>query len=187
MLLNEHEEMKRRSKELLEFYHQKARGWEPDEVADLTEAAALDWLFSLTETLDIWREKADGVMTDGEVILGYANLGILLEGWLTLYLTVYLEDFRKDGKKNLPSQLTLERLIQFMRKNVWKDGKEKQQWIAWMDGIRKKRNAVHAFQYRNIGTNKELKADIEKYDKFIVDQMSAPLYKNGDFITDYTE
>lgn len=28
MLLNEHEEMKRRSKELLEFYHQKARGWE---------------------------------------------------------------------------------------------------------------------------------------------------------------
>jgi len=94
MLLNEHEEMKRRSKELLEFYHQKARGWEPDEVADLTEAAALDWLFSLTETLDIWREKVDGVMTDGEVILGYANLGILLEGWLTLYLTVYLEDFR---------------------------------------------------------------------------------------------
>ena len=78
MLLNEHEEMKRRSKELLEFYHQKARGWEPDEVADLTEAAALDWLFSLTETLDIWREKVDGVMTDGEVILGYANLGILL-------------------------------------------------------------------------------------------------------------
>lgn len=187
MLLNEHEEMKRRSKELLEFYHQKARGWEPDEVADLTEAAALDWLFSLTETLDIWRKKADGVMTDGEVILGYANLGILLEGWLTLYLTVYLEDFRKDAKKNLPSQLTLERLIQFIRKNVWNDGEKKQQWIAWMDGIRKKRNAVHAFQYRDIGTNKELKADIEKYDKFIVDQMSAPLYKNGDFIADYTE
>ena len=56
-------------------------------------------IFSLTETLDIWREKVDGVMTDGEVILGYANLGILLEGWLTLYLTVYLEDLERMQKR----------------------------------------------------------------------------------------
>ena len=176
-LISSHEEMKRISEDLLIRYHKKARGWAPDRIADLTENAALDWMLSLTKTLDIWHEKASAPMTDGEVILAYANIGILLESWLTLFLTVHLEDFEKDKKDKLPCSMSLKELIDFMKEHVWQDEKH-QDCISWMESIREKRNAVHAFRYRDIGTNKTLKIDLEKYDQFIVDEMAAPLYKD---------
>jgi len=58
------------------------RGFAPPEASDLLEKARLDWLYELTKTLDIWQTNyyTNGNLTDGELILGYANLGALVEG-----------------------------------------------------------------------------------------------------------
>ncbi len=181
MYQNAHEQMRGCSKELLTIYKEKARGWAPDAVADITEKAGLDWLDSLTDTLEIWKERANGNMSDGELILAYVNLGILVEGWMILLLTVYREDYQKDAKRNcLPDKLRFVELEDFCGEQVWNDDSDKQKWTTWVKKIRERRNAVHAFKRRDIGTVKELKADLEKYDSFIVDEMSARLYKDYD-------
>ncbi len=86
------ENVRTKSHEVLDFWS-NPQGWAPDSVTRILTVARLDWLKSLTDSLEIWVDKGLQ-MTDGELLLACANLGALVEGWLKLFYCVYYEDYR---------------------------------------------------------------------------------------------
>lgn len=53
-----------------------AHGWAPIEAAELLNKSMLEWQSSLAEQLSAWR----GCLSDGQLILAWANVGALVEG-----------------------------------------------------------------------------------------------------------
>lgn len=52
-----------------------------------------------------------------------------------------------------------------MERTIWKS-KIKIDWILWIDKVQQRRNAVHAYKHREIGTFKEFYQDLYKYNEF---------------------
>ncbi|MEK0289282.1 hypothetical protein P5F77_01975 [Caldifermentibacillus hisashii] len=160
-------EIKEKSTQILTFWSSPI-GWAPDSAADKLLVARLDWMKDLTNCLDIWNDKSI-FLTDGELLLAWANLGALVEGWLKLFYCVYYEDYLRNpklhkGKIIEPNNMRFEDLKQFSRGILWDKGSE---WDNWVELIQHRRNAIHAFNDRNIGTPIEFAKNIQKYNIFI--------------------
>lgn len=143
----------RLNKELYHFWS-KSADWAPIEAAQLLSISRLDWQVQLSRTLHIWSSTSDTQNSEGRLILAWANLGSLLEGTLKLFLSVWYESYVKDveaikkkDKLQLPDGLQLEALRTFFKKQIWDDDFDK---IAL--NIQAKRNAIHAFKNKDIGT-----------------------------------
>lgn len=113
-------------------------------------------------------------MTDGELILARTNMGALVESWLKLFYCVYYEDYmknpltqNKEGKTITvePNNMRFEDLKNFSKGILWDDDKDP--LYVWVDKIQHYRNAVHALNYRNIGTAIEFMADMEEFYKYV--------------------
>lgn len=151
----------------LRRFWSNATGWAPIEAAELLSKSRLDWQVQLSETLLIWSTPPEQDKTDseGRLILAWANLGSLLEGTLKLFLSVwyqsYVEDveaIKKKGKLLAPDSLQLEDIRNFFRKQIWDDGFDK---IAV--NIQKRRNAIHAFKDKDIGTWDDFYGAVKDY------------------------
>ncbi|WP_100489223.1 hypothetical protein [Sporolactobacillus pectinivorans] len=149
----------------------KARGYAPDEVSDKIEHIMMDWIISLTECLDIWGKKAAD-LTDGELILARTNLGALVEDWLKLFLVIHLEDYNNNpildckGKFIKPEKLSFEKLRIYFKSHIL-NLSPGQKFINWIESIQHRRNAIHAFNYKDIGTVYDLENDFVIYRDFI--------------------
>jgi len=151
------------NRQLSSFWYE-SRGWAPDDVADLMSKSRLDWQVSLSHTLKLWLKD---VLTDGELILAWSNLGALLEGTLKLFLAVYYHDYKCDEdnfkKKNRrlidPDALALEKLKQFFNKKNLLNDKQ----ISLITQIQESRNAIHAFKHRPIGNIEEFHKCLSSY------------------------
>lgn len=159
------------SKKVFAFW-KDSYGWAPKNVVDMLINVKFDWLLSLTKTLDIWIEK--GIcMSEGELLLARANLGSLVEGWLKLFYCVYYNDYTEDedkkvnksGREVKPNKLDFEYLKKF---SVGKLYKEDDEWYRWINKVQHMRNAIHSFNYRDIGTSVEFLNDIKIYFNFII-------------------
>jgi hypothetical protein len=137
------------------FWTEDGLGWPPKQAAELLEQSRMDRIVSLSHCLRLWAEPFDGD-GDGRLILAWANLGILVEGTLTWFLCVYENNYArqpmkaKNGWDLRPNRLRFEELCRFFSDNVWIDSKRKE-WDDWLAMIRSYRNAVHAFNHREIG------------------------------------
>lgn len=143
-------------------------GWASDSVSDILIVSRLDWLENLTDSLTIWIERSYS-LTDGELLLACANLGALVEGWLKLFYCVYHEDYEKSPIKNkdkviAPNNLRFETLKQFSRGILWDEGSI---WDSWIEKVQHKRNAIHAFNTKDIGSPTEFLEDINRFWEFI--------------------
>lgn len=144
--------------------------WASLEGVQLLSKSQLDWQVSLSNCLRIWMEEPSSEIRDGYLILGWANLGSLVEGTMKLFLSVYLEEYESDqeyaiffrGKLKNPDGLQFEHLRQYFKKRIWEDT-----WDNWIQYVQQKRNAIHAFKYRNIGTHSDLQNSIRKYLEFL--------------------
>lgn len=143
----------------------QARGIAPDSVADKLDEAMLEWQSELTRTLKIWIDKGLS-MTDGELILARANLGAVVESWLKLFYTVYYEDYMisspfKDINGNViePENVKFENLKNFSTGKLWHDNTSFD--YKWVDSVQSKRNAIHSFQYKDIGTPQDFIDDAD--------------------------
>lgn len=165
------------SKETFSFW-KNSYGWAPNHVAETLSIARLDWLEDLTETLKLWNDKSL-TMTDGELLLAWTNMGALVEGWLKLFYCIYYDSYLqnpriKRGDIINPNDLTFEDLIQFSRDKIWDGGSD---WNIWVKDIQFKRNAIHAFNSREIGNGYEYSVALERYYNFIVminDRLTYP-------------
>jgi hypothetical protein len=131
----------------------------------------LDRQVSLSRSLRHWVTDPPDSLEDGDLILGWANLGSLVEGTIKLFLAVYYQDYKADldtlkqtqawhakQEKLLdPYGLRLDVLITYVEKAKLFSPEE----IALFKQVQSYRNAIHAFKDRPLGTGSELYAAIK--------------------------
>lgn len=146
-----------------------AHGWAPLEAAQLLSKSRLDWQVSLSLCLAIWSLEPSTDAAAGHLILGWANLGSLVEGTMKLFLSVWYDTYRQDadairrgGELQEPDTMQFELLRQFLRRKVWGDP-----WDSWLQQVQQRRNAIHAFRDRDIGSREEFLAAVRKYLVFL--------------------
>jgi len=149
----------------------EACGIAPDSAADKLDYAMLEWQSELTKTLKIWIDKGLS-MTTGELILARANLGAVVESRLKLFHTVNYDDYRssspfKDRKGNItePESVNSENLKNFSTGKLWDDNASFD--YKRVDSVQSKRNAIHSFQFKVIGTPQEFLGDIDYLYDFV--------------------
>lgn len=142
-------------------------GWAPPEAADLLNASMLEWQISLATCLRGWL----GMSSPGQLILAWANLGALVEGQLKLHLCVHYKDYKKDaeavrkrGILKVPDECMLEELRQFFAKRIWGLGED---WNHWIKHVQERRNSIHAYKERDIGTPDEWRRDLVRHLSFV--------------------
>jgi hypothetical protein len=150
-----------------------ASGWAPEDATELLTKSRLDRQVSLSRSLRHWIVNAPTNLEDGDLVLGWANLGSLMEGTIKLFLAVNYQDYKKDvatlkqtrawhkTKEILldPDGLTLDVLIDYCEKADLLDQEECK--LARL--VQARRNAIHAFKDRPIGTGVELHSTIKDY------------------------
>lgn len=146
-----------------------AFGWAPDSTANKLDKAMLRWIIELTSCLDIWANKGDS-MTDGELILARVNMGSLVECWLKFFYCIYCEDYysnpivNRKGTVIEPNDMKLETLKVFSRGLLWETGDDLDKWV---EQVQLQRNAIHAFNFRDIGKPIDYEFDMITYYNFI--------------------
>lgn len=162
----------------------EARGIAPDSVADKLDDAMLEWQSELTKTLKIWIDKGL-TMTTGELILARANLGAVVESWLKFFYCVYYEDYCKSpitntkGKMIEPEKASFDNLKEFSSGKLWDDVNSSE--YSWVDSVQHKRNSIHSFMFRDIGTPQDFLEDVDHLYDF-VDNVLSHLPPLEDFI-----
>jgi len=150
-----------------------SHGWAPQDAADLMSKSRLDRQASLSSSLRHWLEVPSDSFEDGDLILGWANLGSLIEGTVKLFLAVYYQDYKNDldnlkqtqawhaKKEKLldPDVLRLEVLIDYLETAQLFATDE----LALCRFVQDRRNAIHAFKDRPIGSGSELYAAMRSY------------------------
>jgi hypothetical protein len=161
-------------------------GWASGDAARILSESRLDWHVSLSHALKLWIDPPSAEMKNAHQILGYASLGSLVEGSMKLFLSVYHHDYERDpnvvadrnGTIIDPDRLQLEPLRQFFKKTVWVSGLD-DNWDKWIERVQTRRNAIHAYRDRPIGTCAELIEDIRNYLRFICTVNSRLPYPDG--------
>lgn len=163
----------------------KSRGIAPDSVADKMDDAMLSWMVDLTDTLKIWIDKGES-MTDGELILARTNMGALVESWLKFFYCVFYEDYIKQPKMKTqkkktvmiePNDMKFDDLKNFSVGILWDDRQDSM--YLWVDKIQHYRNAVHAFNFRDIGSAVEFIQDMNIFYRYVEDILNyLPLLEN---------
>ncbi len=154
------------------FWQERAGGWAPRKAASLLEKSRLDRLVSLSHTLRLWTEPCPDAEDEGRLILAWANLGILVEGTMTWFLCVWEDAYARNPMQSRkgfdldPNRLTFEEMTRFYRQHVWATGEE---WDEWVTLVRDRRNAVHAFNHRELGTWDEFWQAVARYREFVDD------------------
>ncbi len=160
---------------LSEFW-KSAHGWAPENTTALLDKSRLDWLPSLATSLRHWAFSDD--LTPGDLILAWANLGSLLEGSIKLFLAVYLTDYENDaemlvalgiktkkGYAKSPDGLMLDQILKFCRKRNLLTENE----LTFAELVRDRRNLIHAFKDKPIGTTSDFRIAVATYLVFLAD------------------
>jgi len=133
----------------------------------------------------MWSGESSSIDDEkGHLILAWVNLGSLVEGTLKLFLSVYYKEYQKGivtmkKKSKDPDILTLETLRNYYNKKV---PSFKSSWNDFVLKIQQRRNAIHAYQDRTIGSFTEFISALRTYLEFlewINDRLPYPdeLYK----------
>ena len=169
-----------KNKEISDFWS-NAHGWARSDAAELLAKSRLDWQVSLSYCLRLWLEAPGDHDVEGRLILAWANLGSLVEGTMKFFLSVHEGDYSKTpvtrGKSQKPcdiDRLGFEELKQFFMQNIWTNSQKR--WDAWLTRIQERRNAIHAYKDRDIGTFKEFFEDLNEYMDFVEDLQAQVPY-----------
>jgi hypothetical protein len=162
-----------RLNDCLKNFWSSASGWAPEDAAELMSKSRLDRQASLSRSLRHWIVDPPADLEDGDLILGWTNLGSLIEGTIKLFLAVYYQDYKRDietlkqtkawhktkGKLLDPDGLMLDVLLDYCEKADLLDKEER----GFVRLVQTRRNAIHSFKDRPIGTGIELHSAIKDY------------------------
>lgn len=155
-----------------QFWMHESSGWSPRDAAELLENSRMDRLVSLSHSLRLWTQPCADEDQEGRLILAWANLGILVEGTMTWFLCVYESNYSqsplktKAGVDLRPNRLRFEELCRYYNEHVWTE-RQAGEWDGWLNTVRNRRNAVHAFNHRDIGTCEDWQEAVLRYLDFI--------------------
>lgn len=162
-----------RNSEICDFWS-SAHGWAPNSAAELLAKSRLDWQVSLSYCLRHWLEQPTREDEEGRLILAWVNLGVLVEGAMKFFLSVYEADYsqapvtrpRRQKSRDIDIDvLQFEPLIQYFNKHIWTNSQK--HWDKWLHMIQGRRNAVHAYKDRSIGTFDEFYENLGTYYDFL--------------------
>lgn len=163
-------------------------GWAPKAAADLLSQGRLDWQVSLSVCLRRWVPIPSDEDKDAVQIMAYANIGALVEGTLKLFLSVWYGHYAKDaeairrkGALLGPDIATLDLLRQFFKKRIWLNDPS-DNWDPWISYIQNRRNAIHAFKNRDIGTHPDILNDMRNYLRFVRRINQQLPYPDGGYV-----
>lgn len=147
------------------IFWSQSDGWTSEDSAQILSRSRLDRQVSLSHCLKMWLQAPYDGAESGQIIMGWANLGSLLEGSLKLFLSVWHETYKLDidaikkkDKFQNPDGLQLEPLRIFFKKKIWDNEID-----SWVQHIQIRRNAIHAYQDKEIGSLEELQTYMRKY------------------------
>ncbi len=147
------------------IFWSQSDGWTSEDSAQILSRSRLDRQVSLSHCLKLWLQAPYDGAESGQIIMGWANLGSLLEGSLKLFLSVWHETYKLDidaikkkDKFQNPDGLQLEPLRIFFKKKIWDNEID-----SWVQHIQIRRNAIHAYQDKEIGSLEELQTYMRKY------------------------
>jgi len=163
----------------LAHFWRTSSGWAPVEAAGLLSKSRLDWQISLSNSLRIWVRQPPDALSAGELILAWVNLGSLMEGTMKLLLSVYYKDYLADieglkasrafdNKKQAPKPpdtLPFDILLSYFKSKDLLDAESQE--VATL--TQQRRNAVHAFKDRPIGSGTEFQKVVRNYLKMLRD------------------
>ena len=167
-MISKYKELLKITSKTMELW-KKSWGIAPPSVSGKLDKAMLDWNLELTEALSIWIDKGL-TMTKGELILARVNLGNIVEFWLKFFYSVYYEDYlqKPEIRKNKtiePESLTFEQLKNYSVGILWDN--DSCDGFKWVHSVQKKRNAIHSFLYRDIGSNSDFLDDVDALADFV--------------------
>lgn len=144
-----------------------APGWAPEVATELLTRSRLDRQAALCRCLRAWLDPPPRERADGSLILAWVNLGSLVEGALQFFLSVYAHDYANNPvrrKRNAMDvqELMFQQLQEFFRDAVWTD-EQRQRWDPWLETVRLRRNAIHAYEDRDIGTHDDFLRAVVTY------------------------
>ena len=140
----------------------------PESAAKKIDEAMLDWMRDMTKALRIWTDKGYS-MSEGELILARVNLGSLVECWLKFFYCAYNEDYQQNPKRKKKKTIETNDLS-FDNLRTYSYGilyEAEDDWDDWVKGVQKKRNAIHLFNKKDIGTVDDFYDDVEQFFKFL--------------------
>jgi hypothetical protein len=147
---------------------QHPEGWAPDGTAAKIRKADLDRMVSLAHCLRRWLKRPTSEEEHGFLVLAWANLGSLIEGYLTFFLalhyTSYLNDPVKDARQKSvrPEDLRFAQLTGYFRKVVWTERQAKR-FHAMTERARGSRNAIHPFVKCEKGSVRDFTRALRQY------------------------
>ncbi|SAL76683.1 hypothetical protein AWB71_05296 [Caballeronia peredens] len=144
-------------------FWKNAHGWASIEAAGLLNKSMLEVQSSLATSLKKWV----ACESDGDLVLAWVNLGTLVEGALKLHLSVFYDDYKADpeavkvkGKVKDPDGVRLNDLKMFFEKRIWAEGSPMREYVKL---VQERRNTVHAFKDKEIGSFAEFKQAIRQH------------------------
>lgn len=150
----------------LRDFWSSAYGWAPIEAAELLSKSRLDWQVSLSNKLNMWISSPVADDDYGSKILYWVNLGSLVEGTLKLFLSIHYKDYLSDIDKirryNHIVELDIMEL-EMLRNFFIKKELLTKDWDEWILNIQQKRNAIHAYKDRDLGSYDEFLFCVRKY------------------------
>lgn len=161
-----------RNETICRFWTTHSCGWAHKEAVELLEASRMDRLVSLSHSLHLWTQPCSDEDREGRLILAWTNLGILVEGSMTWFLCAWEDSYSqtpmqtKQGFDLKPNRLRFEELCRYFREHVWIPA-QTAEWDDWLTMVRDRRNAVHAFNHREIGTLSDWAEAVIRYHGFI--------------------
>jgi hypothetical protein len=162
----------------LEAWHAKvirhwadgARGWAPEAASEILSRSRLDRQASLCSCLRLWLDAPADSQRDGQLVLAWANLGSLVEGSMKFFLSVFANDYangspiQRRGRALDPDELGFDQLRQFFNRDVWLP--DQRTWDTWLEAVQRRRNAIHAYRDREVGTHGEFVSAIVGFREF---------------------
>ncbi len=162
-------------------------GWAPSKAAKLLSESRLDRQVELSRTLSIWLEPPSDNDSEGRLILAWANLGVLVEGTMKWFLCVFEHDYAKapetdrHGNRVEPDDVWFARLCNYFMRQVG----QTPEFDRLCTRIRKRRNAIHAYSDRPIGTWAEWNESVIDYRRFLIHFALAVPYPDEQFAMPY--
>lgn len=165
-------------------------GWAPEKSAAILSRSRLDWQVSLSNSLKRWLATPSPEESDGCLILAWANLGSLVEGTLKWFLCVYQADYarqpiaarrgRRAGTPLDPDEPALGELLEYYSTCVWTE-RQSDHWRPGLETIRQRRNAVHAYQHRELGKWRDFWESVAAYRAFLLETERSVPYPDEPF------
>jgi hypothetical protein len=160
-------------------------GWAGDDATGMLRKSRLDWQVSLAKTIRLWCDDQGQDDADGRLILAWANLGALIEGTMKWFLCVHYDAYqgnpvKKKDTATEPDELRFYELICFFMDVVW-TAAQKKRWGPFVETVRKRRNAIHAYQDRDLGSFAEFQSSIITYRSFLLEMEGQVPYPEEEY------